>query len=240
MLNQFLMPENSPIAINQGAQDFYSFDYNNERGVISDAKIKTLSFDVISGGTATLGGRNNGNGLLSVSNSSGSEIVNISNTGININNGSLNIYNSSGSIVFDAAGVVSTTNFLNSNVSYGTTQTFSGTTYGTLSNSQSTIILTRNTNILFFINGPMYLNESVGNTGNAVVFINIDGFFENSGGIFIFSGNNYRQTKSISYLKLLGAGTHTINAIARMETINAGTPSLTISDYTLGYIRLGN
>ena len=51
---------------------------------IGTANIGTLSFNEISGGTANLGGTNDGNGLLSLKNSAGVEIVKLSNIGIGI------------------------------------------------------------------------------------------------------------------------------------------------------------
>ena len=65
-LDSHLMPEGSPIQMNQGQVSSYQFDYQNEQGVISSAKIKqaaigsaqigSISFSNISGGTAMLGG----------------------------------------------------------------------------------------------------------------------------------------------------------------------------------------
>lgn len=47
-------------------------------------KTNEMTFDKISGGTATLGGANNGNGLIEVKNSSGTTQVKINNTGITL------------------------------------------------------------------------------------------------------------------------------------------------------------
>lgn len=101
-LNAQLFPTDSPIAQNQGAVTAFDFDAQNEAGVVSSAKIRnaavgnaqigtaaigtanigTLTFDQITGGTATLGGTLNGNGLLSIKNSGGTEIVRGDATGI--------------------------------------------------------------------------------------------------------------------------------------------------------------
>ena len=78
---------------------------------INDAKIGTLSFNTINGGTATFGGTSNGEGVVSVQNSGGSEVVRLDNTGVTVTNGSLSLQNSSGSVSFDASGLVSLGNF---------------------------------------------------------------------------------------------------------------------------------
>src|SRR3990167_11437093 len=59
--------------------------------VIGTANIGTLSFNEISGGTAILGGTSNGNGVLSVKNQSGSEVVKADYSGLTVSNGSITI-----------------------------------------------------------------------------------------------------------------------------------------------------
>lgn len=51
----------------------------------------TMMANIIKGGTLTMGGRDNGNGVISVVNASGQEIVRLDYTGATINNGSMNI-----------------------------------------------------------------------------------------------------------------------------------------------------
>lgn len=100
-LNEFLQPENSPIT-GQGATSGYKFDYSTERGAvrgmqiqdaaitnakigtasIGTANIGTLSFNEISGGTARLGGTSNGDGVLNLYNSGGTQISQIDNDGV--------------------------------------------------------------------------------------------------------------------------------------------------------------
>ncbi len=54
-LNQFLMPINSPIAQNMGAVDPYTYDYLNERGVVNNSKIRTVTADKMITGTLVAG-----------------------------------------------------------------------------------------------------------------------------------------------------------------------------------------
>lgn len=74
-LNQFLLPENSPISQNQGQTSSYKFDYENESSVISARKIANFSFNQGQGGTLTLGGTNNGNGILLIKNTLGGTAI---------------------------------------------------------------------------------------------------------------------------------------------------------------------
>lgn len=153
-VNQSLFPNNSPIAINQAQVSSYQFDYQNEAGVVSSSKIRNASigtaqiqafnFNQGTGGTLTLGGTANGNGVLQVLNAAGGTVVQANNTGLAINNGSITINNSSGSLSYDLSGVVSSTNFFDTSASTGggLNQAISGTadtplTGGTLSFSVS-------------------------------------------------------------------------------------------------------
>jgi hypothetical protein len=94
-----LIPENSPMANNQKQVTSFNFDCQNEAGVISNSKIRnasidsakigTISFSQLRGGTATLGGALDGDGLLTVNNGGGSEVVRLDNTGITITSGTI-------------------------------------------------------------------------------------------------------------------------------------------------------
>ena len=74
-LNENLLPEDSPIAENQGAVSAYDFDGGNERNVISLTKIKNFSFNAGTGGTLVLGGTNNLSGMLKIRNEAGTTII---------------------------------------------------------------------------------------------------------------------------------------------------------------------
>lgn len=72
-LNANLQPEDSPIT-NSGAVSPYSFDGQNERGVINAMKIKSFSFNSGTGGTLTLGGTENGSGFMQLKDENGTLI----------------------------------------------------------------------------------------------------------------------------------------------------------------------
>ena len=50
-LNPFLFPNNSPYVQNLGLTSAYDFDYQNEAGIITNGKIRTLTADKIVSGT---------------------------------------------------------------------------------------------------------------------------------------------------------------------------------------------
>lgn len=145
-----------------------------------------------------------------------------------------------GSIILDDMGLKSTTNFLNSITSHGVLQQFTTTSYVDLTNSAQTFTLERSTNIILFVKGEMYIAESAGNTGNAVLFIDIDGTIANNGAIFLFSGNSFRRTNTVTYLVTLAAGTHTIKLKARFETISAGAPVFNVNEFYFTRLHLGS
>jgi len=97
---QYHLPNSeAPIIDRKIPQSAFEFDSQFEDGVISNAKIRqatigsaqigTISFTQVSGGTATLGGTANGDGLLTVNNAGGTEVVRLDNTGITITAGTI-------------------------------------------------------------------------------------------------------------------------------------------------------
>ena len=50
-LDPFLFPKDSPYVLNQSLTSAYMFDWQNESGVVSTAKIRTLNADKITSGT---------------------------------------------------------------------------------------------------------------------------------------------------------------------------------------------
>lgn len=207
---------------------------------ISGVKIKNLRWDRGIGGNLRLGGENDIDGAVEVYDAFNEKKIDINKEGISIYDGKFTMYDKNGNITIDDEGIVSSTNFLNSVTSYGTTQTFTTTSYVDFTGSSRNITTTKNTMCLFSVVLPAYMSESVGNTGDGVIFIDIDGVKSNSGAIFIFSGNNYRQTYGITLFKALTAGSHTVKLSGKLETIFAGSPSLLVSEYTFSHVLLGN
>ena len=65
------------------------WDAQHDRNVVRAMHLQSVSFSVLTGGTASLGGRLNGDGLLIVNNSTGSQVVRLDNTGIVITAGTI-------------------------------------------------------------------------------------------------------------------------------------------------------
>lgn len=89
-LDKFLNPIDSPKARNVGrlGPSDYESRFGN-RGGIRSTFLGAISFSTLNGGTATLGGVNDGNGLLQVFDSFGTEVVRLDNTGIVISAGTI-------------------------------------------------------------------------------------------------------------------------------------------------------
>ena len=145
-----------------------------------------------------------------------------------------------GSIVLDDIGLVSTTNFLKSITSRGISQDFTTTSYVDLNSSSQTFTLLRSTLILFIVNIKMHLIESAGNTGDAVVFVDVDGNISNQGLVEIRSGHNSSATYGMTYPVELSAGEHTVKLKARLSGIYAGAPILRINEHYMSRIHLGS
>lgn len=205
---------------------------------ISGVKIRDFSWDKGSGGTLRLGGENNTDGDLKIYDAFDQLRGVLNKDGLTLYDGSIAIYNKDGDITIDDKGIVSSVNFTNSVTSYGTTQEITSTSYTDLINSERDITVERETLCLFSLVMPASLTETVSDTGNTVTFIDINGVKSNSGAIFIFSGNNHRHTYSITFLKVLPAGTHTCKVTSRFES-KTGSPILQISEYTFSHVLFG-
>lgn len=133
---------------------------------ISDANIGTLSFGVIHGGTAILGGTVNGNGVLSVLNNTGAEVVRADSNGITVQNGSIVIQNSSGGTVISSNGLNSLTNFPNGNIFNGASN-----------------LTTTSTSYVDVTGGGTITNTVTGGTSVCLIYMMANGFNSD----FIFS-----------------------------------------------------
>jgi hypothetical protein len=242
----------------------YQFDTESDRGEvksvhiknasIDEAKIKSFNFNQGTGGTLTLGGTANGNGVLMVKNSSGSAIVTANNTGLSINNGNFIFTNNSGGTVIDSAGLVSTNTFQFSQVFNGNTdQTFSGTTFADVSGGALTaFVLTRTTNVYTYLMAYGRACDIYVPTNEYLEMRILDNFNTTSLKNVLTSGKlltipDYVGSVSTYYLNndmvfnasfnSLAAGTHTLKLQVHSSE-NAG--SVNIGAFQIGYIIYGN
>jgi hypothetical protein len=88
-LNKYMMPVGAPIT--QGSKFINAIDWDilHPRDTVSSMHVKNISFSSLTGGTATLGGVSNGDGLLIVNNAGGTQVVRLDNTGIVITAGTI-------------------------------------------------------------------------------------------------------------------------------------------------------
>ena len=205
---------------------------------VTSAKINDFSFNQGTGGTLTLGGTNNGNGVLSVNNSAGTNVVTLNNNGLTVTNGLITVQNDSGSTVIDSKGLNSLATFQSVAFTYGGTQTITNTE-ADITNTTGTIVVTRQSNYLFLTNVDNTLVFSTTNGANQVYF-NLNGTNQSPSGRM---GATHAQahnttletTIALTHLITLATGTHTIKL--RMSNNNAA--GATVESASLVYIALG-
>lgn len=173
-LNDYLQPKNSPITQQgtafTGVEQFQtSTDMGIvttpflQNGAVTDAKVGSLSANVITtgtlnsqisylgtvsfnqstGGTIVLGGTANGNGLMLVKDAGGTTRVQVDNTGIIVNDGSITLNNSGSVTMLDSFGLVGTTNFPFSSVSGSGFGTITSTSYTDVTGLSLSVVLNR-------------------------------------------------------------------------------------------------
>ena len=210
---------------------------------VTSAKINDFSFNQGTGGTLTLGGTLNGNGVLSVKNSSGAEVVALNKDGITVTNGSITIQNSLGTNIIDSNGIVSTNVFIGSQVTKTSSQTTTNTSFEAVSSFNITTgSFSRSTNILLSctMTGMHYDAD-----GMLVGRLTYNG--TQIGPSFVIGRGMNSTTQyvldssvGLSYMYLAPQGVGTIGAVIRQNN-NGGTGEVTASflNSILNYISLG-
>ena len=230
--------ESSPLN-RQRPESGFQFDFNTDRNAIGKSKIKNFNFSSGSGGTLTLGGTANGNGVMLVKDASGSTQVTVNNTGIIVNNGSITLKNTAGSTTFDNAGLVSLSNFITTSATKtgGLNQSISGTSSTTLTDSEMTFVLSRTTLMLFQANVSCYI---YGGTSDTVLFGQVGMMLGTTPFEDFVIGNDYHTVFSTSMHRIMSvaAGTHTFKLTGNLVN-PSGTPSMTIYKYRESYVALG-
>jgi hypothetical protein len=257
-LNEFL---NSKDCLNTrpDSQNSFQFDVNTDRSsvgnvqlrnasisnakmgtaVIGTAQIGTMTFNEINGGTAILGGTSNGDGVLSVKNQAGSEVVKLDNTGMTVTNGSITIQNSSGSNVIDSRGLVSTNNFLFGNAQAGTstTQSTTSTSFIDVNGGSLSVVLGRSANVLINYGGN-FQRQGLGGDSSMVMRMTLNGTETGPQVIhYVYFGNIDdigAMSHSSSWIAQLPIGTNTLKLQIRTD---GGT--CVLSGYSLNYLVLG-
>jgi len=211
---------------------------------IGTANIGTLTFNQLSGGTATFGGTSNGDGVINVLDEGGTQVGKWDKDGIEVKT-------TAGTTIIDGGGLISTANFSsNSIVTIGSTRSTSSTSFVDVPSTSLTFSLPRTTNVLFLAGGDFSNFIADGETCRMLVGINIGGtLFPQAGngyGIVYFADDvpgddvtNVLPTWSGHYLATLGAGTHT----AKLQFCKSNVPTTSVNarvtNTQLTYLILG-
>lgn len=132
------LPVNSNLQLNPIQNSIFSDEVDGEKitttlrgdlvgqGINADnITVGEMSFNRAKGGELALGGENDQNGVFSLKNAGGKEIIRLNNEGMYINDGKIDITDKDGKAIIDSSGLISTTNFtsniinLPANTTYG-------------------------------------------------------------------------------------------------------------------------
>jgi hypothetical protein len=102
---------------------------------IADAKIASIKWNKAVGGTATLGGADNGNGVLEVKDNADETKVVVDKDGIVVNDGNLTLRNADGELIVSGSGLVGENVYKHATVSGSPDTTFTNTSWATQASS---------------------------------------------------------------------------------------------------------
>lgn len=242
-LNQFLQPNNSPIADVSGVVSAYEVATTFNRNSVGLSKIRNFSFSAGTGGTLVLGGSGNGNGYFVIKDASGSTIVTGDNNGITVTGGSVTIKNSAGTTILDSTGLVSSNNFANNFYYDDTNVHITSNSYTDVTGSSLNVILSRSTNVLIAFYA---LINTYGTAANVAyrndVAVAINGTVQSpaaSCGWYASTALSFIKTDSVSCARIftMAAGTNTIKLQWRTNNTTDGADMLTRN---LNYMVLGS
>lgn len=199
---------------------------------IADAKIASIKWNKAQGGTATLGGPDNGNGVMTIKDETGTEIVILDKNGVAINGGNLTIKNNDDVAILDAYGLVSGANFKSGSfqktnyVNTILTASFADVTGETI----TTISLARDSKVFVTFNFTGWVTA-----GGVVDYdLNVDGAILTNSPFFIYHSSSVANSFSASGVLDLAAGTHTLKLQTR------GTGTATTEYFSITYLVLGS
>ena len=207
----------------------------------------TLTFGQLKGGTATLGGTTDGNGVLSVNNDAGTEVVRLDKDGVTINTGKMTIKDDSETTIIDAKGLVSAANFASDSVVNSTGRSYSNSAaYEDIANTSiTTSSLARSTEvlILYTVNVVEFpLNGTTAFAGKVTLRIDSTDQTNNNFELQLTSLSSIANVSAWGGpltavgIVTLAAGTHTLKL--RAQTINTNS-QLNVESTSLVYIVLG-
>jgi len=224
-----------------------------EDGSVDSAKIKSIRFDQIEGGTAILGGSENKSGILSLKNEQNIETVKLDKSGMTIKD-------ENGQTVIDSTGLVSTSTFPNFNKivmndSGNVIQTITAeSTYTTVTNGTTpctfTVTVPRAAKICIMARTDLFFYQS-GVSGYGAMgrlAIKLGGVIVNEA---FFSGDRFDDVTSptgygltgnsisVDYIGTIPAGSTIINLQAWKTSSDTTATELDINSYSFSYFLLG-
>ncbi len=229
------------VANSASTNEFVSNSAQLANLVVTNAKINDMSFSKAVGGTLTLGGSGNGNGVFSLKDSAGAEKIAMDNTGMTVSNGKIIIKDSSNTSIIDSTGLVSTSNFTFDSVSASGSTTRNSSDYADLdSMTLTTSSFTRDvkTLVLFTCNNRPSNRTDASDYTQFV--INIDGTDQTQMPAYNLqyeghSGYANFLSTSIQLVVTLGSGTHTI----KVRWKSGGVGDAQTLERVLTYLVLG-
>ena len=244
-LNEYLQPIDAPVAqSNDNTHSPFDFSNNVGRNSITATKIKNFNFNSGKGGTLTLGGNlggtNNVNGVLSVQNTGGTEIVKLDNSGVTVTNGSILIQNTSGTTILDSRGLVSVASFPNGNVTQNSSQFTTNTSVTDIPGGSISLTLQRTANVLVNYNASGQNQAMLNSDASCNVVLSVDGANQGATlyipGVKTGNGLNVRSiTGANSVILQLAAGTHTL----KLQFYAASSGTAEVDTCELNYVILG-
>jgi len=207
----------------------------------SSLNVDELSAITANLGDVTVGGSANGDGTISVKDSSDVEKVLINSDGVAVTGGKISVENTDGDTVFDSSGLVSTTSFITDQVgSYDTsTSSTSSTSYLDVPNmTLSAFNLTRTTGILVLV--TMVLESFGGGAGSEAV-IHVGGEVNDTQQVRIrVPPDNVKSTFTTYLLRQLPVtGAPHVSYTIKMQWKVATTGSLEVQQRQISYMLLG-
>lgn len=224
-------------------QFYIDFDNNH-------IEVDSINWEKGFGGTLTLGGANNVNGVLSIKDATNTEKVLLDKDGITVSDGKITIKNDSGDTTIDSKGIVSTANFASDTaVSLNNTRTTSSTSFVNVSNTTLTFTLTRSANVLFLLWGDFSNYGGDGDIASEYVALKINSTLypdatNGFGNVFYWADQAGSDVSFASsswhghYLAQLAAGSYT--ALMQFRKQGAATVDARVIDTGITYIILGN
>jgi|GEM_PF-3417504 len=206
---------------------------------ITNAKIKDLTWDKAQGGTATLGGLNNVDGILSILDNANVEKVVLDKDGVLVKGGKIVIQNDGNEVSIDSKGIVGVNNFATGTVSSGVlNQSF--TADADVTDSEFDIVIPRTQLVLisFHVSGGT-LNTST-SYADFQVGLYIDGSNYEALDFQSIPDNDWSaRSESGHFLTVFGAGTYTIKLRGTLTNVVGASPYAFIYRYRMSVIIFG-